>query len=168
MKNEIVKKAKNYVDEHKKCVKMAYVKLMPFLTREFNLTEQQLNELEVQIKEHDNSKYKMDELVPYANYFFKKKTDEDITAFKVASELHKSRNAHHPEFWAGKDMPLNFIIEMVCDWWAFIIAQNNLTKTLTWYELNKQKLNLSKNTTENVEKILNLYFPKKISKMLDN
>lgn len=158
MKNieQEIKKAKKYVDEHKKCVKMAYVKLLPYLKHEFNLTEQQASELAVQIEEHDNSKNEVDELVPYANYFFGEKSDAVVNAFKAASELHKSRNAHHPEFWLGKDMPLNYAIEMVCDWWAFSIAQNNLTKTLTWYELNKQKLNLSQNTTTIVEKILKI------------
>ncbi len=149
-----VKKAKNYVDEHKKCVKIAYGKLLPYLVREFNLTDEQIQELTVQIDNHDNSKYEPDELVPYANYFFGNKTDEVVSAFKLAAAKHKTKNAHHPEFWEGADMPLNFVIEMVCDWWAFSIAQNNLAKTLMWYEANKQKLNLSQQTTAQVEKIL--------------
>ncbi len=156
LEQENIKNSKNYIDEHKKCVKMAYVKLLPFLTSEFNLTKAKIQDLAVQIDNHDNSKYEPSELVPYANYFFGARSDETIENFKVAAMQHKLKNAHHPEFWDGKDMPLNYIIEMVCDWWAFSIAKNDLTKTLAWYDTNKQKLNLSQNTTEIVEKILTI------------
>ena len=154
----VIEKSKNYVDKHKKYVKMAFELLLPQLIENFNLTGEQIAELKQQIEVHDNSKYTDDELVPYANYFFGEKTDEAAKEFRVAADLHKSRNAHHPEFWQqrGENMPLNFVIEMVCDWWAFSLINNAPTKTLTWYETNKQKLNLSPETTKTVEQILEI------------
>ena len=124
----VIEKSKNYVDIHKKYVKMAFELLLPKLVQTFNLTSAQIGELTHQIEVHDNSKYDDAELVPYANYFFGEKTDETTEKFKVAANLHKLKNLHHPEFWQhrGEIMPLNFAIEMVCDWWAFSLAQNEL------------------------------------------
>ena len=153
-----IEKSKNYVDKHKKYVKIAFELLLPKLSETFNLTGEQIAELKQQIELHDNSKFTDDELVPYANYFFGEKTDDAAKEFKAAANLHKSRNAHHPEFWQlrGEIMPLNFVIEMVCDWWAFSLAQGDLSKTLKWYDANKQKLNLSPETTKTVEQILEI------------
>lgn len=154
----VIEKSKNYVDKHKKYVKMAFELLLPRLSEKFNLTGEQITELKQQIDVHDNSKYSEDELIPYANYFFGEKNDAAAKEFKAAADLHKSRNAHHPEFWQkrGEIMPLNFVIEMVCDWWAFSLINNAPTKTLMWYEMNKKKLNLSPETTKTVEQILGI------------
>lgn len=153
-----IEKCKNYVYKHKKYVKMSFDLLMPEIIKEFNLTDSQQKEIEQQIEVHDNSKFDEDELEPYANYFFGDRTDEAIKEFKKASTLHKSKNPHHPEYWLDREqeMPLNFVIEMVCDWWAFSLAQNSPTETLKWYEANKQKLNLPAKTTEQVEKMLEI------------
>lgn len=153
-----IEKSKNYVNMHKKCVKKAFDLLLPDLTREFNLTNKQIEELKQQIAEHDNSKFSPEEFEPYANYFFGEKNEQTTKEFKIASVLHKARNAHHPEFWQarGEVMPLNYVIEMVCDWWAFSLLQNLPTETLNWYASKKQTLGLTPQTTATTEKILDI------------
>ena len=71
----VIEKSKNYVDIHKKYVKMAFELLLPKLSEKFNLTREQIADSKQQIELHDNSKYSDDELIPYANYFFGEKTD---------------------------------------------------------------------------------------------
>ena len=155
---KVIEKSKKYVDKHKKYVKMAFELLLSYLRQAFNLTDNQIDELRHQIEIHDNSKYEDAELVPYANYFFGEQTEAVTKEFREAVNLHKSRNPHHPEYWQqrGETMPLNFIIEMLCDWWAFSLAQDDMTKTLLWYQAKKEKLNLSPQTTKIVEQILDI------------
>ena len=75
--------------------------------------------------------------------------------------LHKSRNLHHPEYWMNKnretnEMPLIYIVEMVCDWWSFGLMQNNPAEIFDYYENNKGKYKFSSEITEIVEELLSL------------
>jgi hypothetical protein len=72
-------------------------------------------------------------------------------------------NPHHWQHWMLQndedglrllDMPYMFIIEMICDWWAFSWKAENLYEIFNWYEKNKKGILLSDNTRENVEYIL--------------
>ena len=53
------------------------------------------------------------------------------------------------------DMPYNYIVEMILDWWTFSWKTNKLTEIFSWYEKNKSKIKLSENTRQIVEEILN-------------
>ena len=53
------------------------------------------------------------------------------------------------------DMPDNYIVEMILDWWTFSWKTNKLTEIFSWYEKNKSKIKLSENTRQIVEEILN-------------
>ena len=57
----VIEKSKNYVDIHKKYVKMAFELLLPKLSEKFNLTREQIADSKQQIELHDNSKYSDDE-----------------------------------------------------------------------------------------------------------
>ena len=51
-------------------------------------------------------------------------------------------------------MSLNYIIEMICDWWSFSWKQNNLNEIFKWYEERKDYIKLSDYTRKKVEDIL--------------
>ena len=56
---------------------------------------------------------------------------------------------HHWQYWVlindnpeeGEvliEMPYNYILEMICDWWAFSWAKGNLNEIFPWYEERKR------------------------------
>lgn len=108
------------------------------------------------IEEHDDSKFSEEEFEPYAQKWFgdKKKTLE----YEEAWKHHWMNNEHHPEFWLGEDMPLIYILEMICDWGSFSMKSGNI-KELSDFYYNKAKddeeKNLSDNTKAIIEEILN-------------
>lgn len=132
-------------------------------------------ELDEIIAQHDKSKYTRIpdvenyyelrcEYDAYAEYFYgKEKTDEVKEAFDRAWLSHIHMNPHHWQHWMLQndedglrllDMPYVFIIEMICDWWAFSWKAENLYEIFNWYEKNKKGILLSDKTRENVEYIL--------------
>lgn len=87
---------------------------------------------------HDLSKFLPCEFIPYAKYFYgydgveleKHWSYEAINNgcsclsgrylkcknnFNKAWEHHYKNNPHHPEHWIGKDMPMEYVRQMVCD-----------------------------------------------------
>ena len=120
------------------------------------------------IADHDASKYKDDEYEAYDKYFYRGlKTRVVIDAFNRAWLLHIHRNPHHWQHWVlinddpgeGEivlDMPYEYIIEMICDWWAFSWAQGNLHEIFNWYDKHKSYIKLSDNTRKAVEGILSM------------
>lgn len=86
---------------------------------------------------HDLSKFKIDEFVPYAEYFY---GNGNKKPFEMAWNRHKRRNSHHPEHWviekegylAARKMPKKDRLEMLCDWNAMSITQGGTT--LKYYE----------------------------------
>lgn len=116
---------------------------------------------------HDQSKYDIDEYNAYDAYFYGDvKDDEGVMKFRKAWLHHIHKNPHHWQYWVlinddpneGEivlDMPLNYIIEMVCDWWAFSWAKDNLYEIFSWYDQHKAYMKLSESTRKTVEDILN-------------
>lgn len=51
-------------------------------------------------------------------------------------------------------MPYNYIIEMICDWWAFSWNGRNLNEIFDWYDKHKDYMKLSDATRKTVEDIL--------------
>lgn len=119
---------------------------------------------------HDISKWRPDEWLPYANYFYGynprdktgyyKPTDTGDAAFDFAWLLHQKRNRHHWQFWILPEddgcikilpMPHIYRLEMLCDWWGASMAQGHKGKMKTWYEANKHKMQLHPETREWVE-----------------
>lgn len=122
---------------------------------------------EIQIRFcHDNSKYGTEEYTAYDKYFYgKTKTPEIKKNFNFAWLHHIHNNPHHWQHWVlinddpGEgmimlDMPHNYIIEMICDWWAFSWAKGNLYEIFDWYDAHKNYMKLSDKTRKTVEDIL--------------
>lgn len=116
---------------------------------------------------HDQSKYEPEEYDAYDRYFYGDLKDEKcISEFQQAWLHHIHNNPHHWQHWIlinddpdeGEiilDMPLQYIIEMVCDWWAFSWSKGNLYEIFSWYDKYKIYMKLSENTRSTVEDILN-------------
>ena len=53
-------------------------------------------------------------------------------------------------------MPRHYIIEMICDWWAFSWKSGNLMEIFDWYNKHKDYMKLSEATRNTVVRILAL------------
>lgn len=125
------------------------------------------NEIEYQCKfGHDQSKYDSDEYKAYDAYFYGgNRSYQVVQDFNYAWLRHIHQNPHHWQHWVlinddpkeGEklmDMPYNYIIEMICDWWAFSWARDNLYEIFNWYDAHKDYMKLSDKTRKTVEDIL--------------
>lgn len=157
----VLDKSNNYVIEHRKNVKKAFNLLQPKLIGFLDLDKVKLNTISQHIEEHDLSKFEPEEAIPYAKFFWGVKDDKVIEEFKIATKLHKSKNLHHPEYWMNEngetnEMPLIYIVEMVCDWWSFGLMENNLDEIFDFYENNREKYKFSNVLTDIVESLLSI------------
>lgn len=124
---------------------------------------------------HDQSKSEPDEYEAYDAYFYGgNRSFKVVQEYRKAWLLHLHRNPHHWQHWVlinddpkeGEiliEMPINYIFEMVCDWWAFSWAKGNLQEIFKWYDEHKNYMKLHPNTRKKVEEILG-----KIKEKLDD
>lgn len=115
---------------------------------------------------HDQSKSEPDEYEAYDAYFYGgNRSFKVVQEYRKAWLLHLHRNPHHWQHWIlindnpkeGEiliEMPIIYILEMVCDWWAFSWAKGNLQEIFKWYDEHKNYMKLHPNTRKNVEEIL--------------
>lgn len=135
------------------------------------------------IRRHDASKKSSDEYKAYDDYFYGERTQEVKDAFNLAWLNHIHHNPHHWQHWvliqdkgnadsyySGKfvalDMPDNYILEMICDWWSFSWKKHTdtpgfdltagLYEIFNWYESNKDMIIFSAKTRNKVERFLKL------------
>ena len=114
---------------------------------------------------HDASKYGADEYTAYDDYFYGgNKSYEVVKNFNYAWLHHIHVNKHHWQHWVlqhddepeeALDMPYQYIIEMICDWWSFSFVSGNLYEIFDWYGKHKD-MKLSDNTRITVEDILKM------------
>ena len=155
-----------YLQEHKANVKKGFdwikAKLPDLLDR-----VDDVEDLEWQITmAHDHDKNHPVYYEAYDAYFYGgNRSYEVVQDFNYAWLRHIHCNPHHWQYWVlinddpkeGEiilDMPYNYIIEMICDWWAFSFAKGDLTDIFGWYSEHKDYMKLSKKTREIVEDIL--------------
>lgn len=124
---------------------------------------------------HDASKDDLDEYDAYDKYFYgKNRSYQVVQDFNVAWLKHIHKNPHHWQHWIlindnpneGEivlDMPYNYILEMICDWWAFSWKNGNLYEIFKWYDEHKDYMKLSDKTRKTVNDIL-----EKLRKKLDD
>lgn len=94
---------------------------------------------------HDNSKWQIEEFLPYLNYFHPEGgevTAEVQKAFDKASEHHYLLNDHHTDYWRLRgriqSMPLTAICEMLADWVSMSLFVEN--SPIDWYKEHKEVL----------------------------
>ena len=54
------------------------------------------------------------------------------------------------------EMPYDYVIEMICDWWSFSWQNENLYEIFKWYEEHSKYMKLAPGTKNTVEYILNM------------
>ena len=120
------------------------------------------------VEYHDNSKTDPEEYFPYDDYFYLKKDNrshEVVERFNKAFLIHMHRNPHHWQYWVLTDdskgngeklieMPLNYIFEMICDWWSFSWRADDLTTIFKWWDEHKDGIRFHKRTRRTVNYIL--------------
>lgn len=154
-----------YLKNHKDGVKECYEWIKANLPN--MIPNDQALDMEHQICfAHDASKTKQDEYDAYDRYFYGNNRSYDVVEnFNKAWLLHLHRNPHHWQYWIlinddpvnGEqvlDMPYNYILEMICDWWSFSFAQGNPYEIFDWYEGRKDYIKLSESTRSILECVL--------------
>ena len=155
----------NYLEQHKANVRKGF----EWLRENIPGIVENIPNLEWQICfNHDQSKTEPDEYEAYDAYFYGgNRSYQVVQDFNYAWLLHIHRNQHHWQYWMLQnddpelgeivlDMPMNYIIEMICDWWSFSWAKGDLTEIFKWYEERKNYIKLSEMTRGEVENILNM------------
>ena len=154
-----------YLQNHKDNVRKGYewIKLyIPEILKGLNL-----DELDAQIgMEHDASKTSIDEYGSYDRYFYGgNRSYQVVRDFNYSWLFHIHRNPHHWQYWVlindepGEgmtilDIPMNYIIEMICDWLSFSIGKGDMYEIFKWYDEHKDHIKLSNKTRKTVEDIL--------------
>lgn len=152
----------NYLQEHIENVKLAFTWIQTHLPT--IILDGDYNHI---LENHDKSKYDPDEYDAYDSYFYgKNKSYEVCLEFNYAWLHHIHHNPHHWQYWVlinddpengivALDMPYEYIIEMICDWWSFSWKSGNLYGIFDWYDEHKNSMILSDETQKTVEDILN-------------
>lgn len=121
------------------------------------------------ISHHDESKRSAQEYDAYDEYFYGPEQTTDIKeAFDYAWLHHIHNNPHHWQHWVlheddspvlkGLEMPIEYIYEMVCDWWSFSWAKGDLNELFNWYVKHEKKMVLHPTTRKQVEYLIdNIY-----------
>ena len=152
---------KNYIIEHKANVAKFADWLKEHCPEVFE--DLDLKIFDELIANHDASKFSEEEFEPYTQKWFNNsgKTPE----YEDAWLHHWTNNPHHPEFWLGEEMPLMYILEMICDWGSFGIKKGNLRELSDFY-YNKAKDDEEKNLSDDTKKIIENILDK-INSVLD-
>lgn len=156
-----------YLQKHRRMVLECYESIMkPTLLSE-GYPESVLSKIQENIETHDDSKYGEKEWEAYQNYFYdSEKYPRNTEAFNEAWNHHQKANPHHWQYWClvndvdepqiqPVDMPLVYIVEMLCDWHAAGKHYGNTAKE--WYEKQGPRMLLSENTRFMVESYIDLF-----------
>lgn len=129
--------------------------------------------LYIQAVTHDLSKFLPSEFKPYALKFYG--GDYAYKIFEVEENFdrawlrHQNRNPHHWKYWVTSisncsntiqdrtvlttyfngiplEMPLKYVIEMICDWRGAGMAIHGRNEVVEWYHKNKKSMLLHPNT----------------------
>lgn len=147
---------KNYIEEHIKNTKKAWELVQPKLINEYKIPNSLKEKVDDLIENHDKSKYSKEEFEAYRKYFFpeegKEKNKEE---FNEAWKHHYTINKHHWQHWIGKKMPLEYILEQLCDWKAMGMKFGDTPQA--YYNKQKTKIKFTPETRKEVEKWLKIF-----------
>ena len=159
-----------YIEGHLLAVQSAYQWMRAYYPN-FQKWSTPLLEIQI-IRDHDRSKLSKEEYDAYDKKFYPDFADKGLEmmdvdlAFKRAWLHHIHANPHHWQHWVllnddpseGQEallMPIEYIIEMVCDWWSFSWMKGDLNEVFDWYEERKNYIVLHPHSRQQVEGILN-------------
>lgn len=149
-----------YIYNHQQNVFKAWMTNMNIFLLLVPMDEESIRQLNVEIINHDTSKFSEEEFEPYRKNFFPvsdKEKENNKGDFDMAWEHHYKNNPHHWNYWVdengvAKEIDEINIIHMICDWMAMGMQFNNTAAE--YYFKNKNKINLHPVTREKVEYIL--------------
>lgn len=172
-----------YLTEHRCNVYKAYCWIEKYIPKVLDVinfiadTEREALKYRIVLFKHDLSKNSTEEYLAYNAYFYGEERTKLVEEnFNRAWLLHIHRNPHHWQYWIliedeGRMLPLDmdyqYIIEMICDWWAFSWKSGNLLEIFDWYENKKEHMLLSDNTRRKVEHILKQMNDKLLEEVFD-
>ena len=118
------------------------------------------------VNAHDQSKYDKEEYDAYDKYFYGNRSYEVVQNFNYAWLQHIHKNPHHWQHWilinddsdlgiVALEIPLNYIIEMICDWWSFSWRSGDLYEIFDWYAKHRDGMQMNDTSRIIVEDILN-------------
>jgi len=168
-KNEADNAYTSYIKEHITNVQKVWALVKPKLIEHNDYNKIHIDMADDLIKEHDKSKFIVNEFSHYREKFFPCKTDNtngkdtyciENDAFDAAWNRHQKKNPHHWEYWVmgeGKVLTVSFyyLLEMLCDWTAMSVKFNNVPSS--WFKDNKAKMKLSDISVEKIEELLPFY-----------
>lgn len=135
--------------------------LLPKIRSE--VSEELISAVDFRVRTHDSSKYSSKEFDAYRLHWYPLKDEvQDEKTYDLAVLHHHHNNGHHPQFWIivrdsrkvePQDMPLEYVLEMLCDWHSFTLKDPEST-AYRWYQENKDKMVFSDSTREKVEKFI--------------
>ena len=167
----------NYIREHRDNVIKAWNILSDNLPREFiEKYHVNMDRVDDNIILHDKSKFDEEEYDAYDKYFYRDPTDKfnvlvlsgqiDRQAdFDKAWLHHQHHNPHHWQHWVLRnddgntkilDMDIEYILEMICDWWSFSLKKNQPLEIIQFYKDNESTRILSNKTKVIVLEILDI------------
>ena len=153
-----------YLEQHRRNVRRAWEWLVDNLPDLFSKVD--LHAMKTQILNHDASKNSSEEYAAYDRYFYGgNKSFRVVQDFRRAWLHHIHENPHHWQHWVlnndepeeGEvvlEMDYIYIIEMICDWWAFSWQKGDLSEIFSWYDKHYKYIKLAPNTRKTVEDIL--------------
>lgn len=157
----------NYLKEHIGNVEKGYKWMKNHLPKE--IFDGVVENDEWNITQHDLSKYGKAEYDAYDEYFYGGNKDNVRVKerFNKAWLHHIHNNPHHWQYWVlieddpenGRnfvciEMPKHYIIEMVCDWWAFSWASKNLYEIFDWYRSHFTNIKLHEKSQLYLDNVL--------------
>lgn len=168
----------SYIKDHINNVRKAFVMyIVPILKNRTNISpffsDEEFKRAAVDVykrlDDHDASKFSDYEFDGYRAKWYPTNRelnyDQDYIdkmeeRYAEAWDHHATSNPHHPKHWydpenkVSRDMSLDAIIEMICDWASFTLR--NGTSMLLWYEnqAEDEKQYMSPKTKEIVEDLL--------------
>lgn len=156
-----------YLEQHKENVRKGFRWIQENLPEIIQKYEGDIGELEHQICfAHDYSKNEVDEYEAYDTYFYgRNRSYQVVRDFNYAWLNHIHRNPHHWQHWVlmndeanegivALDMPYNYILEMICDWWSFSWKTENLREIFGWWYEHADYIKISEGTRKIVVDIL--------------
>ena len=135
------------------------------------LSQLNLDEIGLQVYNHDQSKYGDEEFTAYCNHWYPQDgSDVEHTSDRPEGDVeydyawshHQHNNPHHSQYWLivkddgeiqALDIPLNYICELLCDWHSFSRKEDGNT-AYDWWNMNRDSFIMSDNTVAWIDKLV--------------
>lgn len=160
--DDYLKRYREKLDSHRRYVREAFDlmdRYMPGLVEEYGVNGLMLS---TRIDNHDMSKYRIQEFPHYARHYFGTQTIESERDYMGARLHHIHHNPHHWHYWCypvkgqvlAVEMENGYMLEMICDWMSFGLAEGNILEVLDFYKNNNNTMYMASKTRADVESIL--------------